>query len=865
LTSSKKTDKSDEIHDSMFKSENVGKTKPRKKQTKKKQTEVSTEESPVGQYVHPNEKRKNNPPVGMVDPNNDPDQPSTRYSYDPRLDPQLQWSGKTENSEFDVDTVSLHIHSRIDPFTIIEKVMKVNHHVQQSLFHYFDLPENNPPLRDAIEFYKHDQNWSNRIISGDSLLVMNSLLEKEGMEQQIQMIYVDPPYGIKYGSNFQPFVNKIKVKDGKDDDLSQEVETIKAFRDTWELGIHSYLSYLRSRILLAKSLLTESGSIFIQISDQNIHLVRILMDEIFGAKNFVSLITVKKTGSLGQKTLDNVSDYLIWYCKNKTKIKYHQLYQEKDFTDNSTSLYNYGEFTNNERRKLTKDEFELAKKGKLKCKLFRPTPLTSESGGENSSFIVEFEGQKFRPVKGYWKTNKEGFERLKKSNRLMIVGNRLNYVRFLDDFPVTALTNLWDGLGGAANKQYVVQTNSTVIERCLLMTTDPGDIVFDPTSGSGTTAYVSEKMGRRWITCDSSRISTLITRQRLMTSIFDFYELKNNDDGISSGFNYNSVQHIMLSTIARNSQPEQEILWHKPLINKQKIRISGPFTLEAVPSPMIKSIDALSEEYLETNQTSKNKQQEWREELLRTGIRGKGGQKIQFSRVESHPATLWLHVDAETKESPPKRVMVSFGPEHSPLEQRQVSKAIEESQTLVPKPDIVIFAALQFDPEAAKDIDELKWPGVTILKAEMNKDLQTQDLKKKQSNNESFWLMGSSDVDCKKQNNGKYVVTVNGFDYYNTKTDEIESGDASKISMWELDIDYDGRSLYPQQVFFPTSGKSGGWSKLAKTLRAEIDDDLIIKYEGVESIPFDLGIYKRIAIKIIDDRGIESLKIIDLE
>ena len=275
--------------DSIFKSENVGKSKPRKKTTKRVKKEVVTEESPVAQYVHPDNKRKNNPPVGMVDPNNDPDQPSKRYSYDPRLDPQLQWSGKTENSEFEVDTVSLHVHEKIDPVTIIEKTMKDHKEVQQSLFHYFEMPENNPPLRDAIEFYKHDQNWSNRLIAGDSLLVMNSLLEKEGLEGKVQMIYIDPPYGIKYGSNFQPFTNQREVKDGKDDDLTREPEMIKAFRDTWELGIHSYLSYLYQRMELGKRLLNESGSVFVQISDTNIHRVRVLMDEIFGADNFIAI------------------------------------------------------------------------------------------------------------------------------------------------------------------------------------------------------------------------------------------------------------------------------------------------------------------------------------------------------------------------------------------------------------------------------------------------------------------------------------------------------------------------------------------------------------------------------------------------
>ena len=355
---------------------------------------------------------------------------------------------------------------------------------------------------------------------------------------------------------------------------------------------------------------------------------------------------------------------------------------------------------------------------------------------------------------------------------------------------------------------------------------------------------------------------------RLMCANFDYYTIRDSNIGIKGGFVYNTIPHITLGSIANSEPTTHEILYDEPGIDKNKTRISGPFTIEAVPSPTVSSIDELFKKLDNLENTIQNKistQQQWRDELLRTGIRGKNGQKIEFSRVESHPTTKWLHADAETKEEKPKRVMTSFGPEHAPLEQRQIANAIEESQTLVPKPHMIIFAAMQFDPEAAKDIDQLNWPGVTILKAEMNKDLLTQDLKKKQSTNESFWLMGSPDVECRKQKDGKYIVTVNGFDYYNTESDEIESGGASKIAMWELDTDYDGRSVYPQQVFFPMEGKSGGWAKLAKTLQAYVDEDLITKYQGTESIPFDVGINKRVAVKIIDDRGIESLKIIDLE
>ena len=850
---------------SIFKYENVGKSKPRKKRTNKAKKEIVTKESAVGQYVHPNDKRKNNPPVGMVDPNNDPDQPSKRYAYDPRLDPHLKWSGKLENSEFDIDSVSLHIHERIDPLTIIEKVMDCKTNVQQNLYHYFELDENNPPLRHAIEFYKHEQNWSNRLIAGDSLLVMNSLLEKEGMEGQTQMIYIDPPYGIKYGSNFQPFTNKTGVIDKKDDDLTQEPEMIKAFRDTWELGIHSYLTYLNQRLVLSKKMLKDSGSIFVQISDQNIHLIRQLLDEIFGSKNFVMQIAYRTSGSLGGaggggQKINAVCDYILWYAKDIKKTKFRRLFIPRE------KNYSWVKLENGDKRKLTdkeKTDHSLLPK---KSQIFTTENLVSSGYTPSCTFEIDFEGKKYNPKSGKsWKTHKTGIEVLKEKGRLIASGKTLRYVMLYDDYPVMGLTNMWNDLAGATDKVYAVQTNEKVIQRCMLLCTDPGDLVFDPTCGGGTTAYVAEKYGRRWITCDSSRVAITIAKQRLVTAMFDYFILAHENEGVSGGFKYRIVPHVTLGSIANNEPPGEEKMFDRPIINKEKTRVSGPFTVEAVPSPTVKSIDVLSKPSKNHEETKLTTQQEWRDELLRVGIRGKGGQKIEFSRVQSHPSTKWLHVDAETKEASPKRVMVSFGPEYSPLEQRQVAKAISEAQTLIPQPSMIIFAALHFDPEAAKDIDELKWEGITILKAEMNKDLQTSDLKKKQTSNESFWLMGSPDVECKKQKDGKYIVRVNGFDYYNTKTDEIESGGASKIAIWELDTDYDDRSVYPQQVFFPIDGKSGGWNKLAKTLGVHVNDDLMDKFQGTESIPFDAGMNKRIAVKIIDDRGIESLKIIDLE
>jgi adenine-specific DNA-methyltransferase len=341
------------------------------------------------------------------------------------------------------------------------------------------------------------------------------------------------------------------------------------------------------------------------------------------------------------------------------------------------------------------------------------------------------------------------------------------------------------------------------------------------------------------------------------------------------------------AAIARHAP--QETLYDQPFVDRKKVRVTGPFTVEAVPAPVVKSPDEILEEKPQAADASiarsseTLRQAEWRDELLRTGIRGKAGQYIRFARLEPLPGCRWLHADGETRPSDegadraretapaynPMRVVVSFGPDHAPLEQRQVAQAIEEAQTLVPKPKLIVFAAFQFDPEAAKDIDETHWPGVTLLKAQMNADLLTDDLKKKRASNESFWLIGQPDVEveriAKGEDKGKLRVSVHGFDYYNTRTGQIESGGADKIAVWMLDTDYDGRSLYPRQVFFPMAGENEGWAKLAKNLKAEIDKDRIEAYRGTVSLPFEPGEHKRIAVKIVDDRGIESLKVREVE
>jgi adenine-specific DNA-methyltransferase len=845
----------------------------------------------IESYQHPDHERLNNPPVGLVTPETDPDGQARTYAYDPHLDPQLVWAGKAEHTSFEVPTVSLHVHERIDPCTIVEAARKQDEPqpVQLSLF---ALADENPPIRQAIEFYRHKHGWSNRLIAGDSLLVMNSLLQKEGLAGQVQMIYIDPPYGIKYGSNFQPFVNKRDVKDGKDEDLTAEPEQIRAFRDTWELGIHSYLTYLRDRLLLARELLHESGSVFLQISDENLHHVRELMDEVFGAGNCISIISFLKTSGKASALLDTVNDFLVWYAKSKDTVKVRSLYvpRSKTSLDNA---YNCVELPDGSWRRLTKAE--LAGADPLpQGKRFMTSSLFSASGGETTRFSATVDGQQYTPTKPwFWKTNLNGMTHLEQAGRLVGVNYTLTYKRYAEDFPFRTLNSFWDDTivsTFASEKLYVVQTAVRVIQRCLQLTTDPGDLVLDPTCGSGTTAVVAEQWGRRWITCDTSRVALTLARSRLMTAVYDYYELAHPDEGVSSGFRYRTVPHITLKSIANNEPPGEETLYDQPYVDRKRTRVSGPFTVEAVPAPGVRSPDELLAEAqalateADTSVARSGetlRQAEWRDELLRTGIRGKAGQHIRFSRLEPLPGCRWLHADGETRRSDEgapsvrqegtayaaQRAAVSFGPEHAPLEQRQVTAALE-AQTLVPRPKLLIFAAFQFDPEAARDIDETNWPGVTLLKAQMNADLLTEDLKKKRASNESFWLVGQPDVqvECLTGSEAGMVrVSVHGFDYYNTRTGLIESGGPDKIAVWLLDTDYDGRSLFPRQVFFPMAGDNEGWARLARNLKAEIDPELIEVYRGTVSLPFQPGKHRRIGVKIVDDRGIESMKVVELD
>ncbi len=935
--------------------------------------------SQIISYRHP-DRRKNNPEVGVVSEATDPAQPQTAWSYDPHLDPALQfdvnrfaietliddalasgdqeamrlaleelkrlqspylnWSGKAERTSFEVDTVSLHVHERIDPMSIlaaVRKQLKDGKKVNLQQPGLFEAPFESLPLRDAIDFYKHDRGWANRLVAGDSLLVMNSLLQKEGMAGQVQMIYIDPPYGIKYGSNFQPFVKKEKgdarkVEDRKDSDLTQEPEMIKAFRDTWELGIHSYLTYLRDRLLLAKEMLTESGSVFVQINSENVANVRLLLEDIFGVDNFIAdIVFRKKSLPLGATYIETMHDHILFFAKNKKKLKYRHLFEENR---DLTAHWKFAELPTGALESVKSDNISETN-FQTGTRFLRPFSLIAPSYSVNADYKFEWRGIQYDPPSNAsWVTDAEKLKRLDKTNRLVKEGKSVSYKLYLDDYPYRKITNLWMSVGVSYQKIYAVQTTSQVIERCLLMTTDPGDLVLDPTCGSGTTAFVAEKWGRRWITCDTSRVAVTLAKQRLVTASYDYFELRYPHEGLKGGFIYKTVPHVTLKSIANNqeideiyermhstierelrelnkaaqkalkvwevpfefptdwpeaartpfdalhkacqamqkqmdfsitSHAESEILYDQPQPDKKKLRITGPFTVEAVPFPTVLSLDETEHQH-EADVTiarsgESSRQHQWRDELLKSGIRGKGGQMLKFAELETLPGTRYLHASGHLDSG--ERVVVSFGPEHAALEQRQVELALREAGELFPLPKMIVFCAFIFDPEAAKDIDQLK--GIIALKAQMNTDLLTEDLKKARSSNQSFWLMGQPDVEVRKLKDNTWQIEVNGFDYFDTTKGELVSGGKGKIAMWLLDTDYDERSLFPRQVFFPMAGKGEGWQKLKKDIRAELNEELLEQFHGTVSLPFEAGDNCKVAVKIVDDRGIESLKIISLE
>lgn len=822
-----------------------------------------------------------------------------KHDFDRGRDPELYWLGKyvndneeTQSSDLKVDTRSLYRHEEIRPEMLINQLYTLKEDEKAanmvSLFGN-ELPKTvyEDELQRITEYYQHNADWRNRLIQGDSLLVMNSLLQREGMAGRVQMIYIDPPYGIKYGSNWQMKLNNRDVKDN-DESLSGEPEMIKAFRDTWELGIHSYLSYLRDRLVLARELLTESGSCFVQISDDNVHLVRCLMDEVFGSENFVSQIIYTKTSSFTTTTISNVADFILWYAKDVNLIKMRKLFAEKDFRDDSH--YNTIEMPDGKRITITewekKNGIELHSHNKPKgSRIIRVGDLCSQ-GNTGIPQPFEFNGKIYYPVRDrHWSaTYPTGMERLKELGRIIATENNLQYIRYFEDFPYMEINNIWtDVLGIQSRKDpkvYVVQSATKPIQRCILMTTDPGDLVLDPTCGSGTTAYVAEQWGRRWITIDTSRIALNIAKKRLITAVFPYYELFDKENGnIRQGFVYKTVPHITLKSLANDLEPDEEILYDQPKEDKKKIRVSGPFTVETLQSFNVVNPDAIG---IEERNEAEDFQERIFAHLKSSGIRNgaKNEQAIFYNmEVVSNP---YLNAKGYYKDAEGKERLAYFhiGPKFGTVSKRAVSEAIKEFRGIAMNEGASWLCVLGFSFEDNINEKDYNLGSYVVSKVRMHDDLMQDGLLKKDKGAGAFITIGEPDIAIIEDEGGKTVhVEILGLDIYDPIKDIVKPRSVEDIAYWEIDDDYDGEQFVVRGLHFcgGTKKEFDAWKKglqsvapkatkkkAETTLRLQLNEELWDTLYGFKSQSIEKRQGRKIAVRVISQFGEESTKVLTI-
>ncbi len=789
--------------------------------------------------------------------------------------PFLNWAGKAERLSFDVPTLPLFIHERLSTKAIIETLDEHKRDQQQTMYDLFGDPQHS--ITDQVlKAYEYQDNWTNRMILGDSLVVMNSLLHYEGLGGQVQMIYMDPPYGVKFGSNFQPFVRKRDVSHNDDEDMTREPEMVQAYRDTWELGLHSYLTYLRDRLLLARELLTPSGSIFVQISDENLHHVREVMDEVFGAENFLSQVAFTTTTSEKTNRVAGICDYLLWYARESESLKFRPLFTPKELGGAGGTKYRSVELEGGHVVPIT--EYET--KGEpipANARVFRLDTVTSQRPG--GRYSVVYEGKNYRPEPGYWKPSEEGFKRLIEMKRIRKEGNRLAYVRYFDDFPLYRITNVWDDLSGiqsrSDSKIYSVQTPTKVIERCLLMTTDPGDLVLDPTCGSGTTAYVAEQWGRRWITIDTSRVPLALARQRLLTATFPWYELKDPSRGPAGGFVYQRKQnkkgeevggivpHITLKSIANNEPPKEEVLVDRPEVENGITRVTGPFCVEAtIPTPVDWEGDGAEYSGAGSAESYGSFVDRMLEVLRKSPVlRLEGNKTVTFKNIRPPAKTLSLSAEALVANGQERPVAFVFGPENGAVSTKLVESAAREAYGKSYTHLYVIGFAIEAKArETVEHCEEVF--GIPATYVQATPDLMMGDLLKNMRSSQIFSVCGQPEVQVKRQKekgkNGEvlYQVELLGLDVFDPVTMEVDHRWGHDVPAWFLDTDYNDLCFHVCQAFFP---RTSAWDNLKKALKGEYEESVWDHLSGTTSAPFAAGEHRQIAVKVIDDRGNELL------
>ena len=792
--------------------------------------------------------------------------------------PFLDWAGKAERLSFELPTLPLFVHERLSTKAILESLKGHRRDRQGLLFDLYGDPEHSISEQ-VLKAYEHQDKWQNRMVLGDSMVVMNSLLKYEGLGGQVQMIYIDPPYGVKFGSNFQPFVRKRDVKHGDDEDMSREPEMVKAYRDTWELGLHSYLTYLRDRLLMARDLLHVSGSVFVQISDENLHHVRELMDEVFGAENCWAVVAFKASDPLGQTGLARVYDYILWYGRDKEQSKYRPLFKARDISEDREYRYIDDASVPQGYRALSEDE----RVGLRSYNgVFRRRNLTSSGFTESCTFPFELDGKTFNPAGGKsWSTNRAGIETLKSARRLFCLGKDPYFKSYQTDFPWQQFENCWTDKPAAQAKLYVVQTAAKFIERCMLMTTDPGDLVLDPTCGSGTTAYVAEQWGRRWITIDTSRVPLALARQRLLTATFPYYQLKDDKRGPTGGFVYKRkhnkkgeevggiVPHVTLKSIANNEPPAEEVLVDRPEKDDSITRITGPFVVEGtIPAP----IDWDNDGKTDTGEAASDDYATHKDRMLDVLRRSPvlhvdGNRKVALTQVRAPAKTLSLSAEAKV-EGDDKPVAIVFGPENGAVAEKLVFEAAKEANGKGYAHLYVIGFAISANARKLVD-DCAKAMDIAATYVQCTPDLMMGDLLKNLRSSQIFSVCGLPEVVLHKAKDKDvkalggdpktkdwYQAELVGLDVFDPGEDKVDSRAGNDVPCWMVDADYNGTCFKATQVFFP---RTAAWDDLKRDLKGQYDDAVWAHLAGTVSTPFRIGEHRKIAVKVIDDRGNELL------
>ncbi|MBC7946077.1 MAG: site-specific DNA-methyltransferase [Burkholderiales bacterium] len=807
--------------------------------------------------------------------------------------PFLNWAGKAERLSFDVPTLPLFIHERLSTQAILETLKGQKRDRQLDLLAELFADPKHSITDQILRAYEHRDQWVNRMVLGDSLVVMNSLLHYENLGGQVQMIYIDPPYGVKFGSNFQPFVRKRDVSPNDDDDMTREPEMVQAYRDTWELGLHSYLTYLRDRLLIARELLAGSGSVFVQISDENLHHVREVMDEVFGVENYVGQFMFRKTGGQSVTLVPSTYDFLLHYAKDVQRVKFRTLFTTKEAGEDGAKQYIWLESPDSRTtRKLSKAELDSPGLIPEGWRVFRPGPLTSPGASPKARNEVELQGRTFTPGGNrHWSLGANDTQVLDQRGRVMIIGNTPCSKLYLDDFPVSPLKNVWPDTGGSGFSEkplYVVQTDALAIERCVLMTTDPGDLVLDPTCGSGTTAYIAEQWGRRWITIDTSRVPLALARQRLLTATFNWYELNDAARGPAGGFVYKRKQnrkgeevggivpHVTLKSIANNEPPAEEVLVDRPETTSNVTRVSGPFTFEAtIPTPIDWEGDGIEDSGIALD--AHGPYVERMLEVLRKSplLRLDGNRTVALRNVRPPVKSLSLSAEAivgnsgETAPHPSplpggegvssegteKAVAFVFGPENGAVSEKLVFEAAREAYAKSYTHLYVIGFAIQAN---ARTLIEkcAEVTGIAATYVQATPDLMMGDLLKNMRSSQIFSVCGLPEIAIHRGKDGALQVELVGLDVFDPVTMAVDHRKGDDVPAWFLDTDYNGLCFHVTQAFFP---RTSAWDNLKRALKAEYEDAIWDHLAGTTSAPFSAGEHGQVAVKVIDDRGNELL------